>query len=145
VYQLAITEKPTYLHVVVTGRNGRETIARYFDEVMRTSRERNCPRLLIEERLEGPRLGTVDTFALVSCGSMRYMGLVKSIAYVDAHAVDDIMSFAENVAVNRAFPARVFKDVATAERWLCGEHQRCAAAHATPAPAAQTASGRGNH
>lgn len=124
-YQLAITENPTYLHVVVTGRNGRETIARYFDEVIRESRARNCPRLLIEERLEGPRLGTVDTFALVSCGTMRYMGAVKSMAYVDVNAVGDIMSFAENLAVNRAFPMRVFKSIDAAEQWLRGEHQRC--------------------
>ena len=124
-YQLAITEKPTYLHVVVTGRNGRETIARYFDEVIRESQARNCPRLLIEERLEGPRLGTVDTFTLVSCGTIRYMGAVKSMAYVDVNAVGDIMSFAENLAVNRAFPLRVFKNVGAAEQWLRGEHQRC--------------------
>jgi hypothetical protein len=82
---------------------------------------RNCTRVLIEERLVGPRLGTIDVFTLAAGASKRYMGVFKSVAYVDVHAVGDTMSFAENVAVNRAFPVRVFATVEAAERWLLGE------------------------
>ena len=126
-YQLAITEKPTYLHIVVTGDNDMETVSRYIDEVIHQCAARNYPRVLIEERLQGPRLGTIEVFSLASAGSMRYMGALKSMAYVDVNASGDTMQFAENVAVNRAFPVRVFSTVEAAERWLLGEHQRSAA------------------
>jgi hypothetical protein len=125
-YQLAISAKPTYLHVVVTGENSRDTVARYMDEVMQECHARNCPRVLIEERLQGPRLGTLDVFSLAAGGSMRYMGALKSLAYVDVNASGDTMQFAENVAVNRGFPVRVFTTVEAAEKWLLGEHQRAA-------------------
>ena len=40
------------------------------------------------------------------------------MAYVDVNATGDLMGFAENVAVNRAIPVRVFASVAAAEEWL---------------------------
>jgi hypothetical protein len=47
-----------------------------------------------------------------------------------------MMQFAENVAVNRAFPVKVFPTVAAAERWLQAEQQQsvspAAAAAAAP-------------
>jgi len=120
-YQLTFSDRPTYLHVVVTGENSRDTVERYTEEVVRECTARNCPRILIEERLVGPRLGTIDVFTLVAAASTRYLGVFKSVAYVDVYAVGDTMSFAENVAVNRAFPVRVFATVAAAEKWLQGE------------------------
>jgi len=122
-YQLAFSEKPTYLHVVVTGENSRDTVERYTQELVRACAARNCTRVLIEERLVGARLGTIEVFTLAAAASLRYMGMFKSVAYVDVHAVGDAMSFAENVAVNRAFPLRVFATVEAAEKWLLGEQQ----------------------
>jgi hypothetical protein len=117
-YELTIIERPTYLHFVVTGENSRDTVAHYMEDVIRTCTQRNLPRALVEERLQGPRLGTIDVFCLSAAMSMRYSGTLKSLAYVDVHAVGDTMKFAENVAVNRGFPARVFSTVAAAEKWL---------------------------
>ena len=131
-YDLTIIEKPTYLHFVVTGENSRDTVARYMEEVIRICTERNFPRALVEERLQGPRLGTIDVFCLSAAMSMRYIGTLKSLAYVDVHAVGDTMKFAENVAVNRGFPARVFSTVAAAEKWLTGDQQRGAPPDAAP-------------
>lgn len=76
--------------------------------------------MLIEERLEGPRLGTLDVFFVVSEGSSRAFGKMRAIAYVDVYAKGDLMRFAETVAVNRAVPVRVFSTVAEAEGWLIG-------------------------
>ena len=123
-YELTIIEKPTYLHFVVTGENSRDTVAHYMEEVMRLCAERNFPRALVEERLQGPRLSTIDVFCLSAAMSMRYIGALKSLAYVDVYAVGDTMKFAENVAVNRGFPARVFSTVAAAEKWLVGDPPR---------------------
>jgi hypothetical protein len=70
-YELTIDQKPTYLHAIVTGRNSRENVARYLEEILQVCIARRCFRVLIEERLEGPRLGTLDVFKIVSEGSSR--------------------------------------------------------------------------
>ena len=61
-YKLTIDQKPGYLHVAVTGRNSSENVVRYMEEVIRECTARRCFRVLIEERLEGPRLGTIEVF-----------------------------------------------------------------------------------
>jgi hypothetical protein len=141
-YELTIEPKPGYLHVVVTGDNTRENVVRYMEEVVRECTLQQCFRVLIEERLEGPRLGTLDVFDIVSTGSTRYLRTLKAMAYVDAKAHNqEMMQFAENVAVNRAFPVRVFPTVPAAERWLQAEQQQSI----SPAAAAAQAPRPGKH
>jgi hypothetical protein len=56
------------------------------------------------------------------------------MAYVDVNAPSgEMMQFAENVAVNRAFPVRVFPTVLAAERWLEAEQQRSVSSGAAAA------------
>lgn len=117
-YQLTIHQKPGYLHVVVTGRNSAENVLRYLEDVVRECAARRCRTVLVEERLEGPRLGLPDVFRIASQGSVRHPGVIEAMAYVDVHAEGDAMKFAEDVAVNRAFPVKVFATVADAEHWL---------------------------
>jgi len=117
-YQLTITPQPGYLHAVVTGSNDAHTVARYLDELRRECIARQCYRLLIEERLEGPRLGTFPIYKVVSEGSERARGLMRAIAFVDLNAAGQLMEFAETVAVNRGIPLAVFATVAAARAWL---------------------------
>jgi hypothetical protein len=122
---MTIQARTGYLHVIVTGQNTRDNVARYMEQVVRECTLRQCFRVLVEERLEGPRLGTLDVFEMVSSGATRFLGTLKAMAYVDANAPGrEMMQFAENVAVNRAFPVRMFPTVAAAERWLEAEQQR---------------------
>jgi hypothetical protein len=131
-YQLTITQKPGYLHAVVTGDNTRENVSGYMEQVIRECTLRQCFRVLVEERLEGRRLGTLDVFELVATGSNRYLRTLEAMAYVDVNARDgEMMRFAENVAVNRAFPVKVFATVAAAEKWLQAESRPGAAAAAS--------------
>ena len=120
-YKLTIDQKPTYLHAIVTGRNSRENVARYMEEILRECTARSCFRVLIEERLEGLRLGMLDVFEIASEGSSKASGMLQAIAYVDVNAESDLMKFAETVAVNRALPVAVFSTVADAEKWLLNE------------------------
>jgi hypothetical protein len=115
---LTLDQRPTHLHATVTGVNSRESVIRYLDEVHRECVARGCTRLLIEERLEGPRLPTLDVFQVASRWSGDDYGKVRAIAYVDVNAENDLMEFAETVAVNRGMPVRVFSSVAQAEEWL---------------------------
>ena len=139
-YALTIEPKAGYLHIVVTGDNTRDTVTRYMDEVVRECTLRQCFRVLIEERLEGPRLGTLDVFEMVATGSTRFLRTLKAMAYVDVNApTQEMMQFAENVAVNRAFPVKVFPTVTAAERWLQAEHR-----HSISPGAAAAVPPRGN-
>jgi hypothetical protein len=102
----------------VTGPNTRENVAAYLEEVNRECVERGCFRVLIEERLDGPRLGTMDVFQIVTEATSRARGNFEAIAYVDVNAEGDLMEFAETVAVNRSMPVMVFATVSEAEEWL---------------------------
>jgi hypothetical protein len=117
-YKVTIAQKPGFLHVTVTGQNTKETVAGYLQEVLRGCMANDCYRVLIEERLEGPRLGTLDVFNIAAQGSEPAVGTLKAIAYVDVKAEGELMKFAENVAVNRCLRVAVFPTVAAAEAWL---------------------------
>lgn len=117
-YNLTFEQKATYVHVTVIGQNSRETAALYVQEVLRECIARNCDRLLLEERLEGPRLPMLDVFEIVTDISKKALGRLKAIGYVDVNAAGDLMKFAETVALNRSMPMRVFSTVAEAEKWL---------------------------
>jgi hypothetical protein len=117
-YTLTITPKPAFLHAVVTGENSVEHVMRYLDEIQRECRARNCFRVLIEERLEGPRLDAKGVFQIASEGSRRVRVPFKAIAYVDANTKGDLMKFAETVATNLGLPVSVFSTVGEAEQWL---------------------------
>jgi hypothetical protein len=120
-YKLTLIQKAGYLHAAVAGENSKETVARYLEEVLRECVARNCHRLLIEERLAGPRLGTTSVFEIAAEGSDHAQGHFNAIAYVDVNAEGTRMEFAETVAVNRGLPVRVFPSVVDAENWLLGK------------------------
>ena len=134
-YALSIEPKTGYLHVTVTGENTRANVVGYMEEVVRECTLRQCFRVLVEERLEGPRLGTLDVFEMVAAGSTRFLRTLQAMAYVDVHASSqEMMQFAENVAVNRAFPVKVFPTVLAAERWLQVEPQQSISPTAAASP-----------
>jgi hypothetical protein len=120
-YKLTITQKPTYLHAIVTGMNSKENVAGYLEDIQRECTVRNCFRVLIEEHLEGPRLSTMGVFQIASEGSSRVQRQFEAIAYVDVNADGDLMNFAETVALNRGLPVKVFSSVSEAEKWLLGK------------------------
>jgi hypothetical protein len=140
-YKLTITQKPKYLHAIVTGLNNPENVKRYIEGIRRACTARRCFRMLIEERLEGPRLGTMDVFQIVADESGRSKGFFRAVAYVDVNTEGDSMKFAETVAVNRGIPMRVFASVGDAERWLLSKDRGDAQQNA-PAAAGRPQGGR---
>ena len=117
-YKVTFMEMPAYLHAILTGSNTKEDVAHYLEEIQRECAARSFRRVLIEERLTGPRLGTMSVFQIASAGSSRAQGCFEAIAYVDVSAEGDLMKFAETVAVNRGLPVTVFSSVSDAEKWL---------------------------
>ena len=117
-YKLKIIPNPSYLHVIVTGTNSAATVTAYFDEIRRECRSRNYFRILIEERLKGPRLKLFDIFKILHDESIESKGFFKTIAYVDVKGTDDLMKFMENVASNRLLPMFTFSTVDKARKWI---------------------------
>ena len=120
-YQLKITEKPTYLHAVVTGENTPENVVGYLQDLLRECEARQCFNVLIEENLAGRRLETWDVYQIASESSAHARGVFRAIAYVDVNAGGELMKFAETVANNRGVPMALFATVAEAEQWLAGK------------------------
>jgi hypothetical protein len=118
-YKVTFDQKTGYLHAVVTGTNSKENVVRYLADILHECVARDCFHVLIEERLEGPRMGTMEIFEIASQGQSQGAGRLPSIAYVDVNSMNiSDMKFAENVAVNRGIFVRVFPSVADAERWI---------------------------
>ena len=117
-FTVTITQKPTYLHAVITGENNAENVRSYLKQIQQECTTRKCLRVLVEERLEGPRLGIVDVYRIVSEQTVRALGQIEVIAYVDVNAAGDLMKFAEDVAVNRFLRVAVFSSVPDAELWM---------------------------
>jgi len=117
-YNLSIKENPSYLHITVSGKNSRQTVTRYLQDVLQECVKRNCRKVLIEEKLDGPRLKTIPIYEISSEGSNQARGYFDAIAYVDTNAEGNLMKFAETVAVNRGLPVNVFANIEDAEKWL---------------------------
>jgi hypothetical protein len=122
-YELTFIPGPAYLHVIVTGRNSKKNVESYLKEVLIKCKSSDYSRVLIEERLEGKRLNTMDVFQIASEGSANSQGMLKAIAYVDVNAKDDMMKFAETVAFNRSLHISVFSTVDDAKKWLQDKNQ----------------------
>jgi len=63
-------------------------------------------------------LGAVGIVGPSASKLSRAVGVFEAIAYVDVNAGGDMMKFAENVALGRGIPVRLFATVAGAGKWL---------------------------
>ncbi|MGC2047427.1 MAG: hypothetical protein WA635_02280 [Gallionella sp.] len=118
-YKVTSEQKAGYMHAVVTGTNSKENVMSYLADILHECMDRDCFRVLIEERLEGPRLNTTEVYEIASQEQAHAARRRPVIAYVDVNALNlSNMKFAEDVAVNRGKSVRVFPTVTDAARWL---------------------------
>jgi hypothetical protein len=110
-------DRRDYLEVTVTGTNSRETVMDYLAAMREECLRRHRTRVLIVEKLDGPRLDVMDVFSIASEGSLNALGEFDAMAYVDPR-MGAMGEFAETVAVNRGMPVAFFNNVGQAERWL---------------------------
>jgi UDP-N-acetylmuramyl tripeptide synthase len=123
-YALAIASKGSYLHVTVTGQNGRETVIGYFEEIRAACRTRDCYRVLVEERLTGSRFSLPELMQLAAEVSAQAGATFEVLAYVDVNAEDDKIQQVAGLVVEPGSAVGVFNTVVEAERWLRNKERR---------------------
>ncbi|HTT68757.1 MAG TPA: hypothetical protein VMF70_12075 [Gemmatimonadales bacterium] len=117
---LRVEHRGVYLYAAVAGDNTPQDVREYLADVQAACVSSGCPRVLIEENLAGPSLGTMDIFAIAAGGGRKAATSIAKIAYLDLNPDHEAkgMQFAENVAVNRGLNVRLFTDRREAEAWL---------------------------
>jgi hypothetical protein len=121
-YQVDFEKRGSFLYASVTGTNTADAVMGYMSEVRDRCAAEDCFRVLIDEKLDGPRFDEMEIFSLISAGSTDAVGFFEALAYVDQQQDFDLVKFAETVAVNRGIPVAVFNSVADAEDWLKGRN-----------------------
>jgi hypothetical protein len=119
--KITVIPKQDYVHFIAEGENTIENTLHYLKEIHKESVANNYKRILIEERLEGLLLGTMDIYDIVSKASQDFFGSFSAVAYVDVKIDRKTISFVENLGVNRSLPLRAFSTVEKAEKWLTGK------------------------
>ena len=119
-YVLSVANKGAYLHITVTGDNTPKNVANYLSEVRDKCVEHQCSKVLIEENLKGPSLGTGVIYKIVTEAGDQVWPVVRRIAYIDVNPEHNMrsMQFAETVAMNRAVNVRLFSSAVDAQKWL---------------------------
>ncbi|HXY70825.1 MAG TPA: hypothetical protein VEH62_15390 [Gemmatimonadales bacterium] len=119
-YDLRLEFRGDYLVASVSGDNTPQDVREYLAEIRAACETRGCSRVLVEENLSGPSLGTMDIYGIAEGAGRNAAGAITRIAYLDVnpeHATRD-MEFAANVAANRGLNVRVFTDRREAAEWL---------------------------
>ena len=119
-YRLVVEPRRGYLHISVNGQNSADNVRRILGDVIAACTQHGCSRVLFEEYLRGPSLGTVEAFEIVSEGSNTARPVIQQVAYVDTNPEHDssLLQFIETVAVNRGIHVRVFATMRQAEAWV---------------------------
>ena len=117
-YEVTFDRRANFIHAVATGSNTAETVFEYMNDIREECEKQSCYRVLIEEKLDGPRLDEMQIFDIILKGSPDALGVFEAVAYIDEQQDFEVVKFAETVAVNRGIPVAVFSSIADAENWL---------------------------
>ena len=117
-FDIQYQDRSGYIHAVVTGTNTPQSVFDYMSAIREQCERRDCYRVLIEEKLDGPRFDEMEIFSVITEGSPDALGFFEALAYVDEQQDFEVIKFAETVAVNRGIPIAVFSTVADAENWI---------------------------
>lgn len=123
-YTLTVESKGSYLHAVVRGTNDRDTVIGYFTEIREACAKRDCYRVLVEERLEGPRFPPEVLLPLMAEVVAMAGPTFETLAYVDVMAVTDTVLRLASQVVQPGARVGVFDRVAEAEAWLTRHDHR---------------------
>jgi hypothetical protein len=119
-YTIRIEQKKGYLHARIVGENTPEVTRAYVVDLIDLCRKANCTAVLVEENLEGPRMGAGELYGIVHDLHAEFRSAIHVAAFVDVNPMrsDANMRFVEDASVNRGASVAAFPTVAQAEAWL---------------------------
>ena len=119
-YTLRIEQKKGYLHARITGANTAEVTRAYVLDLIDACRRAKCPAVLVEENLDGPRMGAGELYVIVHDLHAEFRSAIQIAAFVDVNPMrsDANMRFVEDASNNRGAAVAGFPTVAQAEAWL---------------------------
>ena len=119
-YTIWIEQKKGYLHARIVGENTPEVTRAYVVDLIDLCRKANCTAVLVEENLEGPRMGAGELYGIVHDLHAEFRSAIHVAAFVDVNPMrsDANMRFVEDASVNRGASVAAFPTVAQAEAWL---------------------------
>jgi hypothetical protein len=120
-FNLAIVEKPNYLHVHTRGMRSRENVNYIAVNIVNSALEKHLSKILLDIReLEG-ELGYQDILALAKDKLINLRGKgVDQVAVIDIHRTVKNNWFLEYVSNIHKLNIRVFTEEESALRWLNG-------------------------
>jgi hypothetical protein len=119
-YSFQAEQKQGFLHARIRGENTPEVIRRYVLEVIDACRTAKCSAVLIEENLEGPRMGAGELLGIIHELYAEFRSAIRVAAMVDVNPLrsDENMHFVEDASVNRGAGVAAFPTVEKAEAWI---------------------------
>jgi hypothetical protein len=120
-FNLAIEEKPNYLHVHTRGMRSRENVHYIAVNIVNSALEKHLSKILIDIReLEG-EFGYQEILALAKEKLINLRGKgVDQVAVIDIHKTAKNNWFLEYVSNIHELNIRVFTEEESALRWLNG-------------------------
>lgn len=122
-YELEIRKAEAYLHVCVTGKRTRQTVAAAAKEILTACMDHEVDKVLVDVReLEG-RLSIFDARSIPvdDFPDIRRAGVIKKAVILDSEKRLWRHSFFEMVARRRGYNIRIFRDSNSAIMWLCSD------------------------
>ena len=116
-YELKVEQREGYLAIQVTGDNRVENVIKCMEQTLDICNSNECYNVLVHECLKGPRLDALAVFNVAAEGSLKALGQLDALAYVD-EKMGEMADFAETVAVNRGMPLRIFTNLQQATSWI---------------------------
>lgn len=117
-----IEQKENYLHAVVTGETSLANANACFNEIYGACIFYRYSRVLIESRLTGPSLDSIEMFDLIKKNYVKANSIGMRIAFVDTVTSHDEkgLKFGENLALISGMTIRLFKELNEQEMidWL---------------------------
>lgn len=119
-YELTTEKKDGYLKATVSGTRSFETVLAFIKDVLTACTKEEAKKLLVDLRAFKGQIDTLEAFMIPDkyFPELEYRKVLARCAIIDLGEYKDRGQFFENVAVNRGFPLRFFREPDEAVQWL---------------------------
>ena len=119
-YHIKFSKDEDILKVQIIGERSYDTVTAASMEIMQACAQHGTTRALVDVRKCEGHLNVLDIYKLADTffPKIRNRRILKKCAIVDRKDLKIISKFFEDVAINRMFNIRIFKNHTEAKKWL---------------------------